>query len=130
MRRLRRHRSRKTISIHALRKESDRADVLDRSVRTISIHALRKESDVQPTLITGLRYEISIHALRKESDHAAVFAIAENAFQSTLSVRRATHSKRGPVVHHHISIHALRKESDPHTRSRVHVIYDFNPRSP
>ena len=34
------------------------------------------------------------------------------AFQSTLSVRRATHRTDHPDRHQRISIHALRKESD------------------
>ena len=36
------------ISIHALRKESDRVDARAENDRSISIHALRKESD-RPT---------------------------------------------------------------------------------
>ena len=78
------------ISIHALRKESDRVgcgthNALQEfqstlSVRRatgqagqlareaiISIHALRKESDFQPCSFRIL-LNISIHALRKESD--------------------------------------------------------------
>ena len=35
-----------------------------------------------------------------------------NEFQSTLSVRRATHRQRATIVDYGISIHALRKESD------------------
>ena len=35
-----------TISIHALRKESDLAESVHRVGRNISIHALRKESDI------------------------------------------------------------------------------------
>ena len=38
--------------------------------RSISIHALRKESDLV-CVISGLSIRISIHALRKESDRAA-----------------------------------------------------------
>ena len=58
------------ISIHALRKESDRTGEYQRHDQPISIHALRKESD--PTLSgRGLFHVISIHALRKESDRAA-----------------------------------------------------------
>ena len=55
------------ISIHALRKESDRCHSQPPCNRGISIHALRKESDRihEPNLgVLG----ISIHALRKESD--------------------------------------------------------------
>ena len=59
----------------------------------ISIHALRKESD----RIRAWRespYGISIHALRKESDHAEILTKKRQGFQSTLSVRRATVSLR------------------------------------
>ena len=58
------------ISIHALRKESDRGERLLRILRGISIHALRKESD-RHHRIREERAGISIHALRKESDRAA-----------------------------------------------------------
>ena len=102
-----------SISIHALRKESDldvrnitRDDGLFQSTLSvrratgvagdlvgdlrISIHALRKESDTAraPELAAGA---ISIHALRKESDHLPLKpSTASFSFQSTLSVRRAT----------------------------------------
>ena len=56
-----------SISIHALRKESDRLALLTAVSRDISIHALRKESDFLGGMDT--KYDIiSIHALRKESD--------------------------------------------------------------
>ncbi len=57
---------------------------------TISIHALREESDGAVTS-TRRPGDISIHALREESDwlKAATHTIADT-FQSTLSVRRAT----------------------------------------
>ena len=102
-----------TISIHALRKESDQKEYFDRLDGIISIHALRKESDgyVQEVAehvdisIHALRKEsdlrrtdaiaranISIHALRKESDCSGRFGQSRPIFQSTLSVRRATPS--------------------------------------
>ena len=57
------------ISIHALRKESDRPSAPGCLADLISIHALRKESDHWPrTAMTTARTTISIHALRKESD--------------------------------------------------------------
>ena len=56
-----------TISIHALREESDHFHSEIYIARHISIHALREESD-----IGGFQHlvptEISIHALREESD--------------------------------------------------------------
>ena len=56
-----------SISIHALREESDL--ITDNAVITlkISIHALREESDLD-TLMQGHKAKISIHALREESD--------------------------------------------------------------
>ena len=56
------------ISIHALRKESDRIECVARVTQKISIHALRKESDAP--------------SQNQTNQH--------NQFQSTLSVRRAT----------------------------------------
>ena len=78
------------ISIHALRRESDKIKRLDRTAQKISIHALRKESDSDPQVRLN-RWNISIHALRKESD--------------------LSEAKKG-VHPSAISIHALRKESD------------------
>ena len=56
------------ISIHALRKESDKYATVVDGWRSISIHALRKESDYMLTLLAVRLSIISIHALRKESD--------------------------------------------------------------
>ena len=79
------------ISIHALRKESDKIKRLDRTAQKISIHALRKESDIQA----------------RES------AITAYEFQSTLSRKESDLSEAKKGVHPSaISIHALRKESD------------------
>ena len=58
------------ISIHALRKESDRRRTMAGRDEDISIHALRKESDDGRADRPG-NVEISIHALRKESDQRA-----------------------------------------------------------
>ena len=62
--------------------------------RTISIHALREESDAA---INGdwSGVWISIHALREESDKKyRVTGEVRVKFQSTLSVRRATPDNR------------------------------------
>ena len=97
--------------------------------------------------------DISIHALRKESDRMIVTdSTIEYAFQSTLSVRRATvhhcwlagtitisiHALRKESDRiriagnrpHFISIHALRKESDTMRLAAVWRRSYFNPRSP
>ena len=79
---------------------------------SISIHALRKESDGRiPKRI--FRVIISIHALRKESDAWRASSSRQAVlFQSTLSVRRATGGRNDAYNKLKISIHALRKESD------------------
>ena len=97
-----------SISIHALRKESDLARPM----------AVSTELSFQSTLsvrrATFLRFgpradhPISIHALRKESDRFPCL------------LRRLLD----------ISIHALRKESDHSHVTRNHAYKDFNPRSP
>ena len=56
-----------TISIHALRKESDMRLHQRQHDAIISIHALRKESD-NDGIGGAFASPISIHALRKESD--------------------------------------------------------------
>ena len=78
-----------TISIHALRKESDSTPSDCQPNPFISIHALRKESDAHRTQAAHLQV-ISIHALRKESDEFQWVIPIRMLFQSTLSVRRAT----------------------------------------
>ena len=128
------------------------ADEAAGKLLVISIHALRKESD---KTFDAKRYgiKISIHALRKENDRfLAVLFHVRASFQSTLSVRRATPGRRerqtaGRISIHalrkesdriafrnpdsfHISIHALRKESDSRSRTRASPSRNFNPRSP
>ena len=124
-----------TISIHALREESDATSAHRNFFAFISIHALREESD--RTVGAGFDFRaISIHALREESDPAGwPYFLTRRVFQSTLSVRRATGSRQPrmrimfvfqstlsvrratgdgprPVMRLRISIHALREESD------------------
>ena len=84
----------------------------------ISIHALRKESD-KPFAKKFRWNAISIHALRKESDTFPHDLTPSKRFQSTLSVRRATLQLAGEVRHADISIHDLRKESDTGERRQM-----------
>ena len=123
----------------------------DGAVLSISIHALRKESDEFRTRVVQ-RQDISIHALRKESDGRTIVRtgggsifqstlsvrratnllsqnVSLNTFQSTLSVRRATCNSRAKSARQVISIHALRKESDlvrtpetPLTEISIHAL--------
>ena len=66
-----------------------------RRLARISIHALREESDAAPTANRNRRIRISIHALREESDYLYLGGyLGGVTFQSTLSVRRATHAIR------------------------------------
>ena len=103
-----------SISIHALREESDQPSVPSLpTVIAISIHALREESDTPFSLIY-YNAQISIHALREESDYSRkytpklfyldfnprsprgerplcrIYSRHQREFQSTLSARRAT----------------------------------------
>ena len=98
------------ISIHALRKESDKISCGNDVTDDISIHALRKESDENDDRHSQDGPPISIHALRKESDTNISGKVDDHVtvFQSTLSVRRATNIS-GKVDDH---------------------VTDFNPRSP
>ena len=82
------------ISIHALREESDAImSVIDSNKFNISIHALREESD-ELLYNDKFKINISIHALREESDIMRCWKYTtKKAFQSTLSVRRATFIK-------------------------------------
>ena len=54
----------------------------------------------------------------------------KTTFQSTLSVRRATHASGFHDSIEAISIHALRKESDRPPEKPETPSGDFNPRSP
>ena len=79
----------------------------------ISIHALHEESDRGNQIVVLARLCISIHALHEESDSRRWWRIVPCfAFQSTLSMRRATPWFRGTCSEKPISIHALHEESD------------------
>ena len=92
----------------------------------ISIHALLAESDRRDLLCLGHIHRISIHALLAESDllpFPLVWSLV--AFQSTLSLRRATCAV-GPMWENApISIHALLAESDAWSQSCVSVYAGF-----
>ena len=124
------------ISIHALHEESDKRGFRELLHEVlISIHALHEESD-STSAETDRTPSISIHALHEESDsmiqdirdaHIAFQSTlsmrratpatgrspAWRPFQSTLSMRRATGLRRAQVAQQAvISIHALHEESD------------------
>ena len=92
--------------------------------QTISIHALLAESDHVGAGTIQTPSQISIHALLAESDQLRflhnLFAVL---FLSTLSLRRATRTKRlGFRQTSTISIHALLAESDRISLDGVGVI--------
>ena len=80
-------------------------------VLRISIHALRKESDKAIRSRMALWLFQSTLSVRRATvkDHPMRWLLL---FQSTLSVRRATRQVDHAAIAHDISIHALRKESD------------------
>ena len=135
------------ISIHALRKESDKKCDNVCSTPKISIHALRKESDVRceagyvrcisfqstlsvrrathPSRITSHAPEISIHALRKESDPAVTAQLRVSRISIHALRKESDHCKRCNTGRNDISIHALRKESDAFRVCGMFVWYLF-----
>ena len=70
-------------------------------------------------VLRRVQYAISIHALHEESDFFRAAPQAADRFQSTLSMRRATHQLPLRLRPWRISIHALHEESD---RDHRHVV--------
>ena len=97
-----------SISIHALREESDRPSAVDFAPCILfqSTLSVRRATDVVEEVVFG--EHISIHALREESDWKG-------------RSRNASGS---------ISIHALREESDISSCLIACSLAYFNPRSP
>ena len=102
-----------TISIHALREESDyrQADLSITASRFQSTLSVRRAT---AWILSSALYEpISIHALREESDYSAL----QNAEKLDISIH-ALREESDPafiIIDHRqtgISIHALREESD------------------
>ena len=126
----------KSISIHALREESDSVYNLfldcicyfnprsPRGERQTVFRCLpcvnhnfnprSPRGERPPPSNRGvLNTYISIHALREESDiNKTNITCMSNRFQSTLSARRATTINRQQLIDCTISIHALREESN------------------
>ena len=81
--------------------------------KSISIHALREESD--PGAASGLPSQDDFYPRppRGERQNTATDIISGEVFLSTPSARRATAMRRRVATASTISIHALREESDP-----------------
>ena len=102
------------ISIHALREEGDRPQIVRMpDMGKISIHALREEGDLQ--LCKRLQRHINFYPRppRGGRPNALHVALGRHIFLSTPSARRATRKKpRFFTAALQISIHALREEGD------------------
>ena len=80
---------------------------------TISIHALREESDQQSPVrpCTETQFQ-STPSARRATELSYVVGLLYDRFQSTPSARRATTAVPYRLRISSISIHALREESD------------------
>ena len=97
---------------------------------TISIHALRKESDSSKATTSKPSSEFQSTLSVRRATGQATGLDTMTVFQSTLSVRRATVHDAAAKSFQSISIHALRKESDKKGADAPSRFYNFNPRSP
>ena len=106
------HSSIMDISIHALHEESDWKFAIFYADIDISIHALHEESDLQakPHQLQQTQFQSTLSMRR--ATHGATQLIVPDRFQSTLSMRRATRIAIRKRLHSGISIHALHEESD------------------
>ena len=127
-----------TISIHALRKESDSLLTIiipspfpfqstlsvRRATSSSKLNAssmvfqstlsVRRATLVSQRTLRHPKFQSTLSVRRATCEYLYSMDVAR-LFQSTLSVRRATRQLAGQIVPQSISIHALRKESD-HTR--------------
>ena len=83
-----------------------------------------------PSTVTGHAVFQSTLSVRRATHQLCQLSKTIEVFQSTLSVRRATRVNVPVNIGGTISIHALRKESDPQQGMAVNERRDFNPRSP
>ena len=98
---------------------------------TISIHALREESDFNFWSFNTPRTTISIHALREESDPTLLPKSKPAVDFNPRSPRGERRRLRAATKDFfYISIHALREESDSMIERRSATLRNFNPRSP
>ena len=85
------------ISIHALRKESDFGFRGSVAGKHISIHALRKESDAYCGRIMSPCSAFQSTLSVRRATFTPTLDLAVSIFQSTLSIRRATHDGHSTV---------------------------------
>ena len=120
-----------SISIHALREESDVLCFCQCAGHVcISIHALREESDRNSQRCSQRRHDFNPRPPRGERLGIHGVASISPIFQSTPSARRATETVKDAVKDGMISIHALREESDLASTVLLRFLPYFNPRPP
>ena len=103
----------RSISIHALREESDLTALVQGLAKgQISIHALREESDPQSWQTASLLPNFYPRPPRGERPRDYHRTADTSLFLSTPSARRATIGRPLHGFFNAISIHALREESD------------------
>ena len=117
------------ISIHALHEESDTFSSPKQHRIRISIHALHEESDSINSPFSSLVAFQSTLSMRRATRQPNKSG-CQDAFQSTLSMRRATLRLAAGRCSGKISIHALHEESDTQSDGPLPASTDFNPRSP
>ena len=100
------------------------------AAHTISIHALREESDQTCSARSSAGYHFNPRPPRGGRRDSPLLVHAWSEFQSTPSVGRATAVCIGNGIAEVISIHALRGESDPWLLPLRSSTHNFNPRPP
>ena len=102
-----------SISIHAHHEESNSSEKMRQGLGHISIHALHEESDctLAPTITRFTAFQSTL-SMRRATSVPLTYASCICQFQSTLSMRRATEYIGVTDWADNISIHALHEESD------------------
>ena len=141
------------VSIHALLAECDPVSGEIDTHFPVSIHALLAECDMASPFFPGVlvgfnprtpcgvrpsldkteeqENQVSIHALLAECDMNILLGFYDDIqFQSTHSLRSATHNEPGFDAKIVVSIHALLAECDMRVWPGDEVLWGFNPRTP
>ena len=142
-----------SVSIHALLAECDPLCRTGPEPHAVSIHALLAECDGSAGIPVFRPQRVSIHALLAECDHLVLHrkrlcnsfnprtpcgvrhwrrcaGTILQKFQSTHSLRSATHGPRPTRRRFPVSIHALLAECDIKNNAKLFSSKGFNPRTP
>ena len=107
-----------------------RASTSAKTRKPISIHALREEGDTINQLRQAFQVQFQSTPSARRATREGHGADGWVLFQSTPSARRATRYRKDPLLFFKISIHALREEGDVVPLEAVYGRSDFNPRPP